>query len=361
MKIYLGVLLVSMLGLLLSSAQETKEPLPLPLRPQYLVIVVSHPHEKEQARQIITVSEQGADETSINALAAKHGFTVVKKGYILYAFSPGVVYSSPAALQNEVIECLLQEQRDELCEAIVREWLLNELQQSRESLERDDNCGAMENWVLGNKPKPKAYVQAITQMEGVDRDLTALLYETTLTNSQIQALSRGLQGADRSKHTRSKEHILRQLSMPKPAPEIVVQYNSAVPPARYSLFGRSAFEALERLNEEAEKRLEQIIDTFTSVLGSSYGIGLGMQPYNSLPEMFQSALRTSYEAPITQELLRELMGNPPSVESLAKARVAIRFLPTISFSVECGTRRMDVDVVIPERQVRIHSTPLNQL
>lgn len=360
MKIYLGILLVSILGLLLSSAQETKELLPLPPGPQYLVIVVSHPHEKEQARQIITVSEQGADETSINALAAKHGFTVVKKGYILYAFSPGVVYSSPAALQNEVIECLLQKQRDELCEAIVREWLLNELQQSREFLERDDNCGAIENWVLGNMPKPKAYVQSTTQMEGVDRELTALLYETTLTNDQIQALSRPLQSGDRSKHTRSKEHILRHLSMPKPASEIVVQYNSAVPPAGYSSFGRGAFEALASLNEEAEKRLEQTIDTFTRVLGASYGIGPGVQPYNSLPEMFQSALRTSYESSITQEMLRELTGNPPSVESLAKARVAIRFLPAISLSFECGARRIDVDVVIPEGQIRIHSTPLAQ-
>ncbi|MFN3689382.1 MAG: hypothetical protein ACK4UU_00480 [Fimbriimonadales bacterium] len=360
MKISLSAFLVSILGLLLLSAQETTaQSLPSPV-PQYLVIAIAHPHEKEQARQIITVSEQGADEASINAVAAKHGFTVVKKGYILYAFSPGVVYNNPAALQNEVIECLLQEQRDELCEAIVREWLLYELQQSREFLEQDDNCGAIENWVLGNSPKLKAYVQSNIQIEGVNRDLTGLLYETTLTSNQTQALSRELPSADRSKHTRSKEHILHQLSMRKPAPEIVVQYNSAVPPALYSTFGRGAFEALASLNEEAEKHLEQTIDTFTRVLGASYGIGPGVQPYNRLPEMFQSALRTSYEASINQELLRELTKNPSPEEALAKARVAIRFLPAISFSVECGTRRMDVDLVVPERQIRIHSTPLAQ-
>lgn len=354
MRVCLSVFLAGVLGLLLSLAQEaTEQPHTRPI-PQYLVVTVAYPHEERQARQIVDVSEQGADEVSIRAAATQHGFTVVKKGYILYAFSPGVVYSNPAVLRGEVIECLLQEQRTDLCEVLLREWFLYELWQSKESLGRqEDTCGAIETWVSDNTPKFKAYVQFTLQMEELDRDLRGLLYETTLTNDQMKALSQRLQSVDPPKQARSKELVLRQLSMRKPVPEVTVQYNSLVPPEGYSVLGQGAFEALTDLHNAAKKRLEQMIDTFTSVLGASYGITSGMQPYESLPDLFRTALRENYEAPITRQLLQEIGANSLPLEALSRARVAIRFLPTVSFSVVCGDHKLDVDVIIPEGQIRI--------
>lgn len=354
MRICLSAFLAGVLGLHLSLAQGATEQSRTRPIPQYLVVTVAHSYEEGLARQIVDVSEQGADEASIRAAATQHGFTVVKNGYILYAFSPGVVYSNPAVLRGEVIECLLQEQRTGLCEAFLREWFLYELWQSKESLGRqEDACGAIETWVFDNTPKFKAYVQSILHMEELDRDLRGLLYETTLTNDQIKALSQRLQSADRPKYAGSKELVLRQLSMRKPVPEVTVQYNSLVPPEGYSMLGQSAFEALANLHNAAKKRLEQMIDTFTSVLGASYGIAPGIQPYESLPELFRTALRERYEAPITRQLLQEIGAKPSPVEALSRSRVAIRFLPTVSFSVVCGDRKLDVDVIIPEGQIRI--------